>query len=362
MSMNKLRYGSFFGLETLTREYKEISFQHISIPFSEEKIDEYLKTFKWDFNSLVMRSIKNYIKFYLPKYICGFLDKRSDHTEDAHLYFGVGDDGIITGIPMQLENEENEEENRKELKKMIWETLDRLDSLDSLDTFDKLNDENDWKKYIDIDILPLDYKKNEDLPEYFTFLDEYNQKRKIFQQKLENHKKKYMRWKMQNDLYSRKLTDLYNDPYTKTKFVRYLRLNRQNDILDKINNGYQMEQKSYEEIRIYRQSYTKNVYSLMCEWKDKMMDKIRKKKPLREKAYRNVLVHSEPIYGPMHFFIKMRDIVPWWMQYNKNMKLFVIRFTFKKPEKGLDICMKSGVRYYRTINTEKQPCCVPYQL
>ena len=135
-------------------------------------------------------------------------------------------------------------------------------------------------------------------------------------------------------------------------------------MVEMVMRGYQIKQKSFEEIREFRMAGEENIYYWICQWKDDMMEEIRKKKPLREKAFRNILLHSETIYGPMHFFIKARNVIPWWMQYNQDMNLYVIRFTFQKPSFPINISYTdhSGkeCRCYRMINAEKQPCCMPY--
>ena len=247
-----MQHGHFFGLETLNKEYKEISFQHITVPYTGNDVKKYLETFEWNFNDLIKKSIEKYMTIYLPKYICGFLDKKSIHTDDAELYFGVGDDGKIIGIPFQGDFDIND---------IIHNTLNTL-NISCLHGEEKY----DWRKYVSVDILQVEYKERE-LDKRFTKLDDYEKRKKSIEMKIIAHKRKYMKWSRQNHLYNRKLTDLYKDSYTRNKFLKYLQSHNRYDMVEIVKN-FSIEQKSFEEIKDYRLKGSDNIYYWICQWKD----------------------------------------------------------------------------------------------
>ena len=67
---------------------------------------------------------------------------------------------------------------------------------------------------------------------------------------------------------------------------------------------------------------------------------------------------------PMCILMKISSMIPWWMQKNKNMKLYVIKISYTKNRNKDEIYYSDSVsdsikkRCYRTINEEK-PCCLP---
>lgn len=344
-----MKYLSYIGEETLYREYKSFSFQHIGIPFEEEYIADYLKTFRWDFNSLVFESLEKYARIYLPRYFTAFLDCYTPEEEDGVLYIGINDSGCVTGIPFQgrlYKEEILTERVRKYLSQHLLGINHPLDRLV-------------------VDLISVDYEMEEDIPPTHPHITEYYKQKKKLDDKIKDHSKEYLVWQKQNDLYSQKLVDLYRIPKCRANFIKYLREKGQYDIIRQIKNGAVIEQQKYDKIREFRESGN-NLYSWLCQWKDDTLDVIRKNKPLREKSYKNITSKLQAIYRPVHIFTKTEDLIPWWMKHNEGMNLYVIRFTFLK--RGYDPLtdirfidyLKRVVRCYRTISEKGQPCCIPY--
>ncbi len=343
-----MNHKDFIGFETLHKEYKEISFQHTGIPYTDSQIDEYVRSFHWDFNPLVLKSIKKYIHIYLPKYISSFLDKNTDLKEDGVLYFGISDNGTVSGIPYQGDL-----------------TLSDIFTQEIVDFLEHhLKCENgEWRQYMTVEMIPVSYTP-ELLSPVHPRLEEYDQKKNMLDSLIRKHNKKYLKWQQKNDLYTQKLVDLYGNAMIRRKFMKYLKKHNQIEMIREIINGATIEQKTYEEIRVYRERQD-NLYYWMCRWKDEVLEELRKDKPVREKAYKNMLSHVESLYGPMYIFIKMENMVKWWMQHNQQMNLYVIKFTFKRPEIPLEISYKEynkdkWIKSYRSLDEQKQPCCLPY--
>ena len=100
-----------------------------------------------------------------------------------------------------------------------------------------------------------------------------------------------------------------------------------------------------------------NPYYWVCKFKDEGLDKTRKKRPIN-----NIKKEIQKHLNPMNILMKVSTMIPWWMQNNENMNLFVIKISFTKNHSNNQIYyydyLKRRNRYYRTIS-ENKPCCLP---
>lgn len=361
-----MEYDEFIGLETVYKEYKEISFQHVGIPFSDTTVNEYLHNFQWDFNLLIQQSIEKYIRIYLPKYVCAFFDKRNIYTEkESSLYIGISDSGFVKGIPYQGHLTINDI--------FTQDTIDHLkEHIKNNENNEKKNDdENDeWLDYISVELHEITYNHSHHYDTYDTScihpkLRDYEHKKKKLDRNIRKHNRKYVKWQKKNEYYTQKLVDLYNHPKIRREFISYLRVKGEFEMIERIDKGEIIEQKPYDEIRIFREQGD-NLYYWLCRWKDEMLEKVRSQKPIREKAYKNMLSHMDTMYDPIRIFTTISNMIPWWMNHNKNMKLYVIKIVFQHPEKSFDDIKykeKGGkwTKCFRSINDQHQPCCTPYE-
>jgi hypothetical protein len=352
-----MQYDDFIGLETVYKEYKEISFQHVGIPYDDSAVNDYLHNFQWDFNSLIYQSIEKYIRIYLPKYICAFFDKNNIYTsKESSLHIGVSDSGLVKGIPFQGTLTIDDIFSK--------ETVEYL--VDSIECSDK-----NWLNNISITLNEIEYgngngNSNDDTSSIHPKLKEYEQKKKILDRNIRRHNRKYVKWQKKNEYYTQKLVDLYNHPKIRKEFISYLRAKGENEMIARIQGGEIIEQKPYDEIRRYREEGN-NLYYWLCRWKDEMLEKIRSKKPIREKAYKNMLSHMDTMHDPMRIFTTISNMIPWWMTHNKGMKLYIVNFTFKHPSEPFEHISykeKTGKwsKCFRAVNDQKQPCCMPYEI
>lgn len=352
-------HGQFVGRENIFKEYKKISFHHIGLPFDDDVARTYIETFQWNFNDMIHQSLAKYATIYLPKYACAFLDPHTPDDELGTLTIGVEDDGKISGIPYQ--------------GVLTSEYLSSITLTNLIIEDEKgVAQPYDLPQIFQVEVIPIEYKndKNDknDIPSVHPQLSIYLQKKKEFDDKIHNHSKRYMKWQQKNDLYSGKLVDLYENPECKKEFLKYLRRWKKYEMIQRVKNGEKIEQQRYDKIREFRERGD-NLYYWLCLWKDEILENIRKKKPLREKAYKNIMTRMETIYSPSHILINAGHLVPWWMKHNEGMNLYIVRFTFSKEKK--DEIKKKGwtirfidhlrrnVRCYRTV-VDDQPCCLPY--
>ena len=347
-------HGQFIGRETVFNEYKKFSFHHIGLPFDKETAKTYVENFNWNFNEMIEETLSKYASIYLPKYACAFLDPNTPDDEPGSLSIGINDDGIISGIPYQGVL-----------------TTDFLSSVALAKLF--IEDKNGERQPVElhdlfeVELVHVKYRTKE-LPDVHPQLSLYLQKKKAFEDKIQRHSEQCVKWQKKNDLYSGKLVDLYENPKCRKEFLQYLRKLKKYEMIERIKKGETIEQQRYDKIREFRE-HGDNLYYWLCTWKDEILDDIRKKKPIREKAYKNIISRMETIYSPSHILINAGDLVPWWVQHNEGMNLYVIRFVFRKEkkdeikEKGWTIRFidhfRRSVKCFRTM-VDNQPCCLPY--
>ena len=164
--MEAFRYGQSLGKETIASEYKEFSFYHSGIPYDKKEITEFLTSFRWDFNDLVRKSIKNYLDIYLPKYACAFLDQNSE-TDHGELYIGVDDNGFVHGIPYQGE-------------------IGGIGEIGEIG----ITSTSDWKKYVKIEFIPVSYS-HKPVKEVLPAMSNYFQRHEKTQSIVRTHARKY---------------------------------------------------------------------------------------------------------------------------------------------------------------------------
>jgi hypothetical protein len=332
-----MEYDTYIGPETTSKEYKEFSFQHIGLYYTDDEIDEFTRNFKWEFNHLVEQSICRYIQLYVPRYTCAFLDRKTDQGT-YELYIGIDDDGYVKGIPYQ--------------GKLTSDLVLSHKSLEYLKSHIQCNDE--YMEDVSVEIIEVNYFSKK-LDTTHPVVKTYDKKKKKLTEKIRKQAQVYLRWHAKNEHYSQKLVDLYYHIPSRAVFVKYLKKHKQYNLVDMISKGFMIEQKSYDKIKEYREGGD-NMYYWLCTWKDDILNKIRSKKPARE------INKPDVIYGPMHIFSKVGELAPWWLQHNSDMKLYVIKFTFtNKNNKNFTYTDHRGKegRCYRGL-LKGIPACIPY--
>lgn len=335
-------YNQYIGKETLKCEYKEFTFNHIGLPFDLKTAEELIKSSKWIYNNLIKMNIKEYLRIYLPKYIVGFMDSLSE-TPYGELYIGVNDFGVVQGIPFQ--GILSEEMIKEKIESVINEYI-ICDVNQKQIIIDSISFELVELTYIESELPQIHYL----LAKYYQTKNEYELKEQEFSQELSN-------WYAQLISYKIKLIDLFNSEPTRTELYQYIqKINPDSNVLKMIDDGYQLEPKTHEEITIIKDDIT-NPYYWICQWKDYTIDNFKLSKPIA-----NYRLDITPLFNPLNIITKLNCMIPWWMQKNEDMKLYVIKITIKKPQDisniyYLDIFNKIN-RCYRTI-VDNNPCCVP---
>jgi len=332
-------YGQNYGNETINMEFKEFTFNHGGLKIDDSYAEELVKKANWIYNDMIDKSIQKYLKIYLPKYVSAFLDENSE-VDKGEFYIGIADNGLINGIPYQGIIDKNVIENE------INKILKLLDS------------NNDLDSSIKVDIINVVYQ-NRKLEKVNGMFNKYLEHKKEITNKMNNHKGRQKKWSINHSRYSQRLIDIFNNTTTRKELASYIKkFDPSSSVLDLISDEkYKLETKNHTEINEMKQDEN-SPYFWLCKFKDEGLDKTRKKRPINN-IKNEILRHLNPIC----ILIKVSTMIPWWMQNNENMNLFIIKISFTKNHSNNQIYyydfIKKRNRYYRTI-CDGKPCCVPY--
>lgn len=295
-----IEFNQFIGTETINREYKEFTFNSTGLDLDTQLAEKYCMNNKFEFNTNVLRGIDKYLKDYLPKYVCGFINAKIDGT----FWIGINDFGFVKGIPYQgtLSKDIIEHKVRRYLSDRVQfkETF----SSGLYQKFIKINLINIENPKIPDDVVHPKFKKY--LQEKEKYLIKYNE----FLEKTES-------WKIRFAYVNQKLVDLVNNTESRNMILDYIRKkDPANSVIDLLESEYKMETKTHEEICILRET-SDNPYYWVCLWKDEMIDYVRAQRPTFTEDFNDSI--------PCNLITSAYDMIPYWTTYNDNMKLYVIQ-------------------------------------
>ena len=139
------------------------------------------------------------------------------------------------------------------------------------------------------------------------------------------------------------------------ELINYIQLNDYfNPCIKTLKSNYILPNFQIGQVQILKTDKN-NVFYWVTDWKDKMLQFV--------KLIRPVFRYKIPcLYYPMNIIYAIKPMVPYWMQHNDDLQLYIIKFSFKKTE-NLDIqylnIYNEWSRCYRTVSNG-EPCCLPY--
>jgi hypothetical protein len=295
-----------------------------------------------------MKNIKRYAKYYLPKYTCAFLNRNIKGC----LFIGVNDFGFTKGIPYQgeLPIDKIKKKMLKVIKKRVRHDFINLN-------FEKLVNIHIYKI-----ISPI--KPDLDNPQLFTdfikqkekFIIEYNS----FINKLEN-------WKIKMNFFTQKLVDLVNNLDSRILLIEYIRTFEPiNPVIKILESDFILKYNDNEEIANLKDDQF-NIYYWICKWKDEMVDNMKNNKPSFND---NNFISSIPY----NLIISVSEMIPYWMNYNSNMNLYIIYVEINTFESIYQFnCIDNLIQYktpndnnwiscYRNMLLNGEPTCTPLNL
>jgi len=337
-----MQYGNNFGSETLSTEYKEFTFNHSGLEFDSNEAEEIIRTSKWCLNDMILEAIKKYFKIYIAKYASSFLNEDSEAEDGGNLYIGIADDGTIQGIPYQGDIDISflKEELTKNIRKYV-----------SSENMEIIHNS------ISLELINVNYVKKK-IGKYTNFYSQYLYIKNEIEKNEIRFKNIMESWNEIHGRYAQKLVNLFNLQPTRNEIYNYIKLNDPNNIvIDLINQDYILKIKNHEEINELKMN-SNEPYYWVCKFKDEYLDNIRENRPI--KNYKSAIAS---FLNPLSIIMKMNNMIPWWMQNNENMKLFVIIIKFKKIHGNNDIYYIDSIgrkhKCYRSLYISK-PYCKPF--
>lgn len=317
---NDISFNDYLGAEKLDTEYKEFTINLAgSLRMDKKLADEYCLTNIFDFNEAVILNLKKYIKVYLIVNACASFNSNIE----GKFYIGVNDDGFVKGIPYQGELP------IKEIETYIYKILSENLANSSLGDID-------FHKYVKINITKINQpnKPAEELnPEYSKYL----RKKKKHKERLEKYDEEITDWRIRFNFVNQKLFKLINNIESRIILMEYIKSNDPtSSVIDLLQTDYQEVYQPHEVVLYLKEDQT-SPYYWITRWKDMMIKKLKKEKPVFIKSLPN---------ASTNLIMNVSEMIPWWMHNNDSMNLYLIQIEFKTLEFGIQFKGDNLFSYY----------------
>ena len=327
-------FNQCIGPEELCKEYKEFTFNIAGLPLDLYDCESYCLSNIFDFNEIVLNNLNKYFRVYLPKYVSSFLNL----NYSCKFYIGINDLGYVKGIPFK--GELPIKTLCHEMYKIIYNNI-------------KADNNIDFSDFIKINFIKVNFNKevNNTHEKFINYLIQKNK----FYNEYKKFIKSYETWKDKLLFINKKLVDLVNSPDTRVLLINYIKsLDPTNPVINLLLSDYKLESKSHEELLSLKDK-SNNVYYWVTRWKDE---------------YRRYIISIKPTFNiefslkniPYNLIQGVSDMIPYWMNYNDNMNLYVISVDIIKNNiphkyKFYDNVMKKWLYCERKIFLN-QPVCL----
>jgi len=326
--------------ESLEHEFKEFMFKiSPDLYFPTEDIKSFVKTGilkENEFNSFVIENLKQYIYFYLPKYISAF--GNCDEINEGYLYIGVNNIGEITGIPFLGVL------NIDMIQNFIKSTQDRIEVEEDKNNMLR----NDIYKNIKVELIELiidmellqDESKEIEAQEekYLQDVQEYNK-----------YKIEHSKWIDDLNSFTNKISYISLSKEIRKDISIYIRENcpERNNIADILESDTYIEILNGIQLSDYKSS-TDNVYYWIMFYKDYIVSKIRLRRP---KKIFYTYPSIDVIYlDSLRNLFKLRKK---FIEKNKNIKYYMLKISIPGRKKFLE---DDKYIYFQHPNMSKKWC------
>jgi hypothetical protein len=319
-----LTFDSFFSRETLHTEFKEFALNNCKRFFSLSECEDYCTYYKFNFNKEVLYIIKKYFKIYIPKYASSFWNAQIS----GNLYIGINDLGFIKGIPFQ--SELSIELLNQIIQKIIIKYLDAK-----------------YINFINIELIKIN-KPEKPREKSIPSMKEYFENKEKFLQEKQKFKNNLLNWRIRMLYMTQKLVDLVNNQDSRESIINYIKnINPDNIVIKLLETDYKLLYASHEEIKIYKDDIN-NIFYWITRWRDDMVDKIKLEKPIFNCEFLDYNL-------PINLLLSSYTLIPYWMNYNDNMNLYVIKINFIFPNiyhniKYYDKYLKKWIKKIRIVD------------
>ena len=203
--------GQSIGLETLACEFKEVFLQ---LNCWKKELDAILKTrtITHSYDQCVRKSLRYYISKYIPKYVSSMSRTRVEDKK-ASLYFGVDDNGIVIGFPVQKKI------TKDEFHAMIINSLSNGNTR-GIAAGAECSDVHSM--YIDkIETRIIDLECTETLHDLDASIKSVRDKKKRYDSHMSIYYRKMDKWYQKVEFYAQALETIGNDPPRRKAFLDF---------------------------------------------------------------------------------------------------------------------------------------------
>jgi len=341
--------------ETISDEFKKFTF---TINSNLYNLHDLIITSKWRFNDEVIESLIKYLTNILPKYITAFNHPLSE-TENGKLYIGVEDDGTQEGIPF--------EGDLNEYIDLINELINRI-----INELIFCENKKKLKQNIRFKIEKIKYENKENIHLFNPLITKYEDELQKIELKKQKYKIDYDFWFEEFSRYMKPIAELFNVNETRSEIISYIdkEINNREEYYELFELFYSSSIiDCLNHVEMYPEKQNrKSPYYWICKWRDVKMQDILSRKPKKYRPYC-------PFFSPEQIIGSMSSMIPYWMEQNKLLNLYIITFEFLKTElkdikyidtrtgqylscyRGMSnkyLCIKS--KHKRMVN---EPCCIP---
>jgi hypothetical protein len=339
--MEEYTFNDYIGIETLFKEYKKFAFNLAGLVLDSKLAEEYCLSNKFDFNEAVIINLKRYIKIYGTINACAFFNANID----GDFMVGIDDDGFVEGIPYHGELPV------EELKRYIYKILSENLSNPSLGSID-------YNKYVKINITKINKPEkpvDKVNPLFSKFLKRKNRHLELLQKYDEDIKD----WRIRFEFVNQKLFRLINNIESRIILIEFIKsIDKTSSVIDLLYTDYQEEYKQHDKVVILKEDIS-SPYYWITRWKDMMIKKLRKEKP--------IFIKSLPS-TPTNLIMNVSEMIPWWMHNNDDMNLYIVHIQFETSKFDIKFegdnlfsyldYKKNWLRCHRTI-INGGPSCFP---
>jgi hypothetical protein len=257
--------------EPIGSEKNDTEFKQVVIPihfwnhFDEECADTFILTEKFD--RAIRKTLEHYFTKYVPKYVASM--SRTPGNK-AKLFFGVSDDGIITGFPTLRGIEVDEISN------MIKSTFSKMRGISNCTECNYVK-----KKFMDsIEIDIVDLKANR-TPSNITKVVETALNYEVsYNTVMEEYHSSMLKWRTELEYYKSSLAKICNVYDHRTKLLQYCVENGAPDYITSILHSD--EQISFEEKTVSQKKYDNTTMDYwVTNYKEFHGNRLRLLRPIR---------------------------------------------------------------------------------
>ncbi len=343
-----ISFNDYIGPEELTREYKEFTFNLTGLSIDAKLAESYCLSNRFDFNKSTIFNLKKYIKQYVPKYTCAFINSNLD----GNFYIGINDSGIVKGVPFHglIPAGYITEVIRKTIRDSVIQCLSSSHTID-FDSLVKIS-------FVKITKPPAPKTKHN-----MAFI-KYMIEKIVWQKEHTKFVEKMDNWRVRYLYFSQKLVDLANNFDSRQMLIQFIKsCDSSSPIISLLQTDFQLGYLDHDEILRVKDDPL-NTYYWVTKWKDYMISKLKKEKPVFNT---NITIHA----NPQNILSNCSDMIPYWTNYNSNMNLYVIHIKFMSSNLPFRMDKDTGnylmyiekgrfTSCYRKLLSDGEPVCEPY--